>query len=79
MVLMRKRLEQWVEAVAAWLRTGWKTPGAALKWEQIYPLVVLAVLVFLAVRLTPTLQTWGQNLITAIGQALQNIFSFTLG
>lgn len=68
-----------VKRVDAWLRKGWKTPNVALRWEQIYPLITLAVFVYVAVKLTPTVQQWGQDLIDSIGQSLQNIFNFTLG
>jgi len=72
MVLIVKRLN-------TWLRKGWETPSVALQYDQLSWLITLAVGVFIAVKSTPIVQQWVQNLIDAIGQSLQNIFNFTLG
>ncbi|HHY67977.1 MAG TPA: hypothetical protein GX517_12435 [Alicyclobacillus sp.] len=80
--MVLKQMEQWalkwIAAVLAWLQTGWREPGKALRWEQLYPVVVLAGLVVLVVKLTPVVQNTAQNLIQTIGQSLQTIFTFTI-
>jgi hypothetical protein len=86
MVLKTKqRLEQWwmvilttLAVLRNWLCSGWKEPKVALRWQEMYGWVVFGCGIFLAVKLTPVLQTVMQGAIQTVGNSLNTLFQISL-
>lgn len=47
-----------------------------LKWDNLYGLVIFALVIFIVVQLSPTLRDGLTNLFNTVFQSLQNIFNF---
>lgn len=82
MELIRKTEQwalEWIVAVWAWLQTGWRVPGKALRWDSaLYPLVMFAAAVVLVVKLTPVMGDQLNTIITSVGNSLNKLLNFSI-